>query len=224
MKELAEGVWQLAGALPIPNAINTYLVEDVLVDAGARFDTRKILRQLRGRELNAHALTHAHFDHQGASKRVCETFDVPFWVGELDAPAAEDPALIRERQPDKLINKINYRLYAGPGHKVDRLLREGDEVAGFEVLDTPGHSVGHIALWRESDRVLILADVLTNMDTSTGLPGLHEPKPYYTPDPVTNRRSAKRLGRLEPALVLFGHGAPLRDTRKFVDFCAALDA
>jgi glyoxylase-like metal-dependent hydrolase (beta-lactamase superfamily II) len=222
MKEVAAGVWQLKGALPFPNAINTYLVGDVLIDAGAKFDGRKILRQLDGREVAAHALTHAHFDHQGSSKLVCETLGIPFWVSEVDAPAAEDPRLIRERQPDKLINKINYRLYGGPGHKVDRLLREGDEVAGFEVLETPGHSAGHIAFWRKSDRVLILGDVLTNMNTTTGLRGLHEPKRYYTPDPVTNRRSAKRLGPLEPSLVLFGHGAPLCDTRKFVDFCAGL--
>jgi hydroxyacylglutathione hydrolase len=222
MKELADGVWQLGGALPFPNAINTYLVGDVLIDAGARFDGRKILRQLRGREVAAHALTHAHSDHQGASKLVCETLAVPFWVSELDAPAAEDPRLIRERQPDRAINRIFFKLFAGPGHKVDRTLREGDEVAGFRVLATPGHSAGHVAFWRESDRVLILGDVLANMDTTTGLPGLREPKGYFTPDPVTNRHSAKRLGELEPALVLFGHGGPLRDTRKFVQFCAAL--
>ena len=222
MKKLAEGVWQLAGALPLPNAINTYLVEDVLIDAGAKFDRRKILKELDGRNLSAHALTHAHPDHQGASKAVCERFGVPFWVPEVDVPAAEDARLIPERQPDRLMNKINYRLYAGPGHPVDRALREGDQVAGFEVLDTPGHSAGHVSYWRESDRVLICGDVLTNMDTTTGRPGLHEPKPYYTPDPETNRRSAKRLGQLEPALVLFGHGAPLRDTRKFADFCANL--
>jgi hydroxyacylglutathione hydrolase len=222
MKEVAEGVWQLRGALPLPSAINTYLVGDVLIDGGARFDTRKIVRQLEGRELRAHALTHAHSDHQGASKRVCETFGVPFWVGERDVPVAEDPTLIVERQPKRAINRINYRLMAGPGHPVDRALREGDDVAGFRVLDAPGHSLGHVAYWRESDRVLILGDVLANMDTTTGIPGLREPKGYYTPDPEANRRSAKRLGPLEPSLVLFGHGPPLRDTRKFVDFCAAL--
>jgi glyoxylase-like metal-dependent hydrolase (beta-lactamase superfamily II) len=90
------------------------------------------------------------------------------------------------------------------------------------VIDTPGHSAGHVAFWRESDRVLILGDVLCNMDQLTAIPGLHEPKRFLTPDPEENRRSAKRLGPLEPSLVLFGHGGPLRDTRKFVDFCAAL--
>lgn len=222
MKELADGVWQLKGALPVPNAINTYLVGDVLIDAGARFDRKRIIAQLRGRELAAHALTHAHSDHQGASKLVCEMFGVPFWVGARDVPAAEDATVILERQPRRAINRINFRLMAGPGHPVDRSLVEGDEVAGFEVLETPGHSAGHLAFWREADRVLILGDVLANMDTTTGLPGLREPKGYYTPDPETNRASAKRLGPLEPSLVLFGHGGPLRDTRRFVDFCASL--
>jgi len=223
VRKLADGVWQLGGALPFPNAINTYLVEDVLIDAGAKFDGRKILGQLKGRDLRAHALTHAHSDHQGASKRVCETLGVPYWVPELDVPAAEDSRLILERQPDAAINRLFFKLFAGPGHPVDRALKEGDEVAGFQVLDTPGHSAGHVSYWRESDRVLICGDVFANMDTTTGIPGLREPKTYFTPDPAANRRSAKRLGRLEPSLVLFGHGAPLRDTRKFVDFCAKLD-
>jgi len=57
------------------------------------------------------------------------------------------------------------------------------------------------------------------MDVSTAIPGLREPKTYLTPDPALNRASARRLGEQEPALVCCGHGAPLRDTQKFVDFC-----
>ena len=222
MKQVADGVFQLKGRLPLPNAINTYLVGDVLIDAGARFDTKPILRQLEGRALSAHALTHAPPDHQGASKAVCERFGVPYWVPAKDADAAERPELIRERQPDKLINRVFFKAMAGPGHKVDRTIGEGDEVAGFQVLDTPGHSAGHVSFWRESDRVLILGDVLNNMDVITGIPGLHEPKTYFTPDPVENRCSARRLAALEPSLALFGHGGPLRDTRKLVDFVASL--
>jgi hydroxyacylglutathione hydrolase len=220
MKQLADGVWQLAG-FP-PNAINVYVIEDVLVDAASRHATRRILRQVEGHRLAAHALTHAHPDHQGASHAVCERLSLPFWVGARDADAAEDPRLIGDRQPRHPVARFYYRAFVGPGHPVDRKLAEGDEVAGFAVLDVPGHSAGHIAFWRESDRVLILGDVLNNMDVLTGIPGLHAPKPFLTPDPARNLESARRLAELEPALVLFGHGAPLRDTRKFVDFVAAL--
>ena len=220
MRELAPGVWQLQGGFP--NVLNVYLLGDVLIDAGAKRSGRRILRELKGRKLSAHALTHAHPDHQGASKLVCETFGAPFWVSEGDAPAAEDARLIKERQPGHRMNRINWRLMAGPSHPVDRKLREGDEVAGFQVLEVPGHSAGHLAFWRESDRVLVLGDVLNNMNLKTGVPGLHEPPEMYTPDPARNRESARRLGPLEPALALFGHGPPLRDTKKFVEFASGL--
>jgi hydroxyacylglutathione hydrolase len=222
MRQLAEGVWQLAG-FP-PNAINVYLVDDVLIDAATRYGGRRIFRQLAGRQVRAHALTHAHPDHQGASREVCEKLGIPFWVGQRDADAAERPELIRERQPDNPVARFYWRTLHGPGHRVDRPLREGDEVAGFRVLDVPGHSAGHLAFWRDADRVLLLGDVLANMDVMTGVPGLCEPKPYLTPDPAQNRRSAKRLGPLEPRLVLFGHGAPFRDTAKFVGFVDGLQA
>jgi hydroxyacylglutathione hydrolase len=221
LKQLAPDVWQLRG-FP-PNAINVYLLGDVLVDASTRYATRRILRQIQAHEVNAHALTHAHPDHQGASHEVCGRLGIPYWVGQRDADAAENPELIGQRQPDHWLAQFFARTMTGPGHRVDRELREGDEVAGFRVLDVPGHSAGHVAFWRESDRVLVLGDVLNNMDAVTGIPGLREPKRFLTPDPELNRRSAKRLGPLEPRLVCFGHGAPLRDTRKFVEFIEGLD-
>ncbi len=136
-------------------------------------------------------------------------------MGELDAPAAEGGAKsIRPLMPSHPIPKFMVWALAGPGHPVSRQLHEGDELAGFAVLDTPGHSAGHVSLWRESDRTLICGDVFTNIDTLTGLPGLHEPKAFFTPDPARNRESMRRLAELEPELVCFGHGRPLRDPRK----------
>ena len=220
MKRLADGVWQLAG-FP-PHLINVYLVGDVLVDAATKHAGRRILRQLKGLDVAAHALTHAHPDHQGSSKEICETLGIPFWVGERDADAAERPELIGERQPDHPVTNFFFKTMTGPGRRVDRRLVEGDDVAGFQVLDAPGHSAGHVAYWRDSDRVLIAGDVLSSQDQLTGIRGLTEPQPFFTPDPAQNRDSARKLARLEPALVLFGHGPPLRDTKKFVDFVGGL--
>lgn len=227
MKELAPGVWQVLGYKPgfglaATNLINAFVIEDVLIDAGTRHSGKRILRELKGREIGAHALTHAHPDHQGASHEVCEALGIPFWVPDGDVAPAENPDLIGERQPSHPVAQFYARIFTGPGHKVDRALKEGDSVGGFEVIEVPGHSAGHVAYWRESDRVLIVGDVLTNMDQLTGIRGLHEPKPYLTPDPAQNRRSAKKFVPLEPELVLFGHGPPLRDPRRFVEFVEAL--
>lgn len=222
VKELAPDLFQLRG-FP-PNGINVYLMGDVLVDAASRRAGRRILRQLRGRKVAAHALTHAHSDHQGASREVCTKLGIPFWVGERDADAAEDPRLIAQRQPDHRVNRVVDRFWTGPGHPVDRRLREGDEVAGFTVLDVPGHSEGHIAFWREPDRVLVVGDVLNNMDVMTGMPGLREPKWFFTPDPARNRESIRKVAALEPALVCFGHGAPLRNPASLSEFAKRLPA
>jgi hydroxyacylglutathione hydrolase len=220
MRQLADGVWQLSG-FP-PNAINVYVLEDVLVDASTRYAARRIMRQIAGREISAHALTPRAPRPPGASHAICQRLGIPFWVGERDADAAEVPELIGRRQPDSPVAQFFVKTCTGPGHSVDRRLVEGDRVAGFEVLDVAGHSAGHIAYWRAADGVLVLGDVLNSQDVFTAIHGLREPKPYLTPDPEQNGRSAKRLGTLEPNLVLFGHGPPVRDTDKFVDFCAAL--
>jgi hydroxyacylglutathione hydrolase len=107
---------------------------------------------------------------------------------------------------------------------VERRLHEGDEIAGFTVLDVPGHSPGHLAYWREGDRTLICGDVLFNLSLPTLRPGLREPYASFTPDPARNRESARRLAELPPDLILFGHGPPLRDRDRFVRFVEGLPA
>ena len=216
MKQLADGVWLLRG-FP-PNAINVYLVEDVLIDAATRQGERRILREISERRVSAHALTHAHPDHQGASHALCERLGIPLWCGRGDVPAMETPGGISNSQAPGWINRLQSRFWTGPPHPVARALGEGDVVAGFTVLETPGHSRGHVAYWRESDRVLILGDVLNGMNLLTGKAGLQEPPAVFTPDPARNRVSARRLAALRPNLVCFGHGPPLRDAGALEDF------
>ncbi|HEX5225338.1 MAG TPA: MBL fold metallo-hydrolase [Solirubrobacteraceae bacterium] len=222
MKELAAGVYQLRG---FPrDAINVYLVGDVLIDAATRQGERRIMRQIAGRTIAAHALTHAHPDHQGSSHAICERLQIPLWCGQGDVPAMETPGAISSSQAPGWLNRLQARYWTGPPHPVTRALVEGDEVAGFQVLKVPGHSRGHVAYWRESDRVLILGDVLNNMNVRTGVRGLHEPPEIFTPDPARNRESARRLAALRPSLVCFGHGPPLRDPDRLAAFAGALPA
>jgi glyoxylase-like metal-dependent hydrolase (beta-lactamase superfamily II) len=220
MRELADGVFQLRGRPA--NAINVYLLGDVLIDAATRRSERRILRELGSRRPAAHALTHAHPDHQGASHALCERFGIPLWCGRGDVRAMETPGGVGASQPKSWMTAFQRRFWTGPPHPVARALAEGDEVAGFAVLETPGHSPGHVAYWRESDRVLILGDVLNNMNLITGRPGLQEPPKVFTPDPPLNRRSARRLAALRPNLVCFGHGPPLRDPDRLAQFAGSL--
>jgi glyoxylase-like metal-dependent hydrolase (beta-lactamase superfamily II) len=223
MKQLAEDVHLLRG-FP-PNAINVYLVGDVLIDAATRQGEKRVMRQIAGGTVNAHALTHAHPDHQGASHAICEKLGIPLWCGQGDVPAMETPgALALPPAVPWPIRFFENTFWVGPAHPVARALQEGDEVAGFTVLETPGHSPGHVAFWRERDRTLILGDVLFNMHPLTGRPGLREPAAMFTPDPARNRESARRLAELRPALACFGHGPPLRDPDRLSEFVAMLPA
>src|SRR5688500_7587637 len=138
MKELAPGVHHI-NCVPVPNSVNAFLLDDVLVDAGGRQSMPLIGRALKGHTVAAHALTHAHPHHQGSSHAVGERLSVPYWLPELDVPAAEDPSLIGVRQPDHPMPRLMDRIFTGPGHKVDRPLREGDQVGSFTTLFPPGH-------------------------------------------------------------------------------------
>ncbi|MGO9490224.1 MAG: MBL fold metallo-hydrolase [Solirubrobacteraceae bacterium] len=220
MRRLADGLWMLRGWPR--NAINVYVAGDVLIDAATKRAERRIMRQVASVPLSAHSLTHAHPDHQGSSHAVCRRLGIPLWCGRDDVPAMETPGGISSSQAPGWLNALQQRFWTGPPHPVSRALAEGDEVADFTVLEAPGHSPGHLAYWRESDRVLILGDVLNNVNVRTGAPGLHEPPAVFTADPPRNRRSARRLAALRPLLTCFGHGAPLRDPGRLADFVERL--
>jgi hydroxyacylglutathione hydrolase len=201
--------------LPPLRHMNAYLVGDVLVDAGLGLHARGILKALGDRAMTAHVVTHAHGDHVGGSKTVSDALGVPVWCGPGDVEAVQSgkPAAASPVQA----------LFRWKPVQVARELREGDEVgAGFTVLDVAGHSPGQIALWRERDRTLICADVFLNLEFYTAVPGLHEPPRLFNWDPARNRDCARRLAALEPRLVLFGHGKPLRDPAKLKGFAEKL--
>jgi glyoxylase-like metal-dependent hydrolase (beta-lactamase superfamily II) len=205
LKALARGVWQLVG-FPA-NALNMYLVEDVLIDAGTRWDRWRVRRQLAGRPLSMVALTHVHPDHQGVAAYVCSKYGIPLACHEGDVPAMEGRA---PAVPDSRLVRAGMRFLAGPPHRVERVLRDGDEVAGFRVIHAPGHTPGHVIYFRESDRVALAGDVLANMHFLTGRPGLLSPPPFFCADARQNRESIRLLASLRPSLVCFGHGPPLR--------------
>jgi glyoxylase-like metal-dependent hydrolase (beta-lactamase superfamily II) len=220
LKYLAPGVWRLK-EFPAPT-INVYLAEDVLIDAGRTWDKRRILAELEGREISLLALTHVHPDHQGSAKAVCEARGVPLACHADDVDAMEGRRPVQEAEPSNPINRAVRAIWEGPPHPVDRVLQDGDEVAGFRVVHTPGHARGHVVFFRESDRVAICGDVIRNMSYATGLPGIKEPPDFFTYDPAENRRSIRKLAELNPSLILPGHGPAVTDMGAFERFAGAL--
>ncbi|MTD45063.1 MBL fold metallo-hydrolase [Conexibacter sp. W3-3-2] len=213
MEQIAPDVFRIP-LLP-RDGVNAYIVGDVLVDAGMKGSAKKILKALdaAGVTLSAHVITHAHGDHVGGTPTIVDATGVPVSVGAGDRAAAEagEPVLSAKARRPGLHGILKF---AGgfDGFSVDHSLTEGDDIGcGFTVLETPGHSPGHVSFWRESDGVLICGDVVTAMHLLTTKPGLHQPPALLTPDPERNRESERRLAGLEPQIVLAGHGPPVRD-------------
>lgn len=220
MKEVAPGVSRL-GQLPRP-MINVYLAGDVLFDAGTTWDRFRIPRQLEGRPLSLLALTHAHPDHQGLAREICRSRDIPLACHAGDVDAMEGRVPISGEQVTNPLLQLIQSYWEGPPHPVSRILEQGDEVAGFTVHHTPGHSRGHVVYFRESDGVAICGDVIRNLNYATGFTQLGEPPAMFTYDPAENRRSIRKLAALEPTLLLPGHGPAVTDMDRFQSWVAAL--
>ncbi len=220
MKNLAPGVWRLK-EFPLPT-INVYLAGDVLIDAGRTWDRRRVFAEIEGRQLSMLALTHVHPDHQGVAKDVCEAREIPLACHAGDVDAMEGRRTVAASSHP--IAQLSNRFWAGPPHKVDKVLAEGDEVAGFRVVHAPGHSPGEVIFFRDSDRVAICGDVIRSMSYAMGRPLIAEPPDFYNADSAENRRSIRKLADLEPSLILPGHGPAVTDVAAFERFVSRLPA
>ncbi len=220
MKEVAKNVFQID--LFPRNGINCYVIDDILIDAGIRSSSSKILKFIKNKKVKAHALTHAHADHQGSSSILCNTLNIPLWTSELEKENAESGKVIYEYPNNgHLIARFQQKYWAGKGHEVAHLLKEGDSVGSFTVIETPGHSKGHISFFREKDKVLIVGDTLVNMNLLTTIVGLSEPPNLFTTDYETNRKSIQKLFDLKPKILCFGHGPVLHNNGEFEKFMSS---
>lgn len=154
---------QLKVIVSQPFAENTYVVAAeaeatcLVIDPGLEPDL--ILDYLDEAHLEPAAIlnTHGHSDHIGGNAALKERWpDCPLVIGAGDAEKLTDPR-------KNLSAGYGMELISPPA---DRLLREGDvfSAAGIEleVLETPGHSAGHIVLvYKQSEPWLVFGgDVL----------------------------------------------------------------
>ena len=160
-------------------------------------------------------LSHADTDHRGSAAALSDTAPVvchPDAVLEAEGSGGrsywrmdELPAGVR-----LLHGFLHDHVWDGGPVTISGTLREGDEVAGFHVVELAGHAPGLIGLWREADRVALVSDCLyaTTMWGRDAPP--HVPERAYNLDTDAARESLRKLARLEPELVGVGHAGPLR--------------
>lgn len=217
LAKVADGVH--VGPLFPRGVFNTVILEgpegDVVVDAGPPWSGRRLARFLHGRDVSEHVVTHAHGDHVGSTAWLCSHTGAPLAMSATEADDFERGGSIAYHA-----GALGKYLVAPMGRKrrpVDRRLREGDVVAGFEVLEQPGHSPGLLAFWREADRTLVVGDGPINLSSDPTKPRwLPMPKRLHA-DPEAAVASRWRMVSLEPELIVSTHGYPVRGLDRWTD-------
>ncbi|MCW3073722.1 MAG: fold metallo-hydrolase [Flaviaesturariibacter sp.] len=234
---VAPGVWRLKDVF-----VNAYIIQNpetnnwILVDAGLKSSATKI-KELAAEALGDSSsrpscivLTHGHFDHVGSLQTLADEWNVPVYCHKLEMPYLTG----RSKYPPAdagvgggLMTLMSWTFPRGPINMqgtieelpIDHTLPGMEE---WQWIHTPGHSPGHVSLYRESDGVLIAGDAFVTTDQQSVISVLSQkkvlngPPKYFTIDWGAAARSVKTLAALQPQVVASGHGQSMygADVRK----------
>jgi glyoxylase-like metal-dependent hydrolase (beta-lactamase superfamily II) len=226
VNEIAPGVWYVPALMA-----NLYFVGDrqgpwVMVDAGTpgtAWRIRMAVDEIHGgRKPEAIVLTHGHFDHVGALRELAEAWDVPIFAHPLEFPYLDGRADYPPPDPTvggfmAQLSRVFPKKGINVGSRLRPVLMDNTipHMRGWRAVYTPGHSPGHISLFRDEDRVLIAGDAVITIDQQNAaklfsqVRELHGPPQYFTPDWEQAHRSIRTLADLRPLTVATGHGLPV---------------
>ncbi len=211
---------------------NLYIVGSrdnlVLVDAGLPGFARQIRRAVERRfgsaaRPTAIILTHGHWDHAGSALDLAKEWDVPVYAHPLELPFLTGKSRYAPKDPT-VGGMIGFAARVMPskgydfGARVRPLPADGSVPAmpGWQWIHTPGHTHGHVSLFRERDRILLAGDALAtvNQDSPytaiTRKPEFYRPPAPFTVDWAAADSSIQTLAALLPSAVGAGHGWPIK--------------
>lgn len=200
----------------------------VLVDAGMPKSAKEILKEAEkrfgeGNSPSAIVLTHGHFDHVGSIVQLLNEWKCPVYAHSLEYPFLS--GLQSYPEPDTsveggLLAKISSIYPIEPVNIKEylQMLPADGEVPflnNWKWIHVPGHTPGQIALFRESDRILISADAVITVKQDSLYRVLVQkeevcgPPVYLTTDWNSAYESAKKLEALNPQIMISGHGTAM---------------
>lgn len=223
---VAPGVWRMKDVF-----VNVYIIECqeqpgwVLVDTGMKSTYTKIKKMIAeaiepGAAPNAIIMTHGHFDHRGSLQQLADEWNIPIYCHHMEIPYLTGKASYPPPDPTVgggIMASMAFVYPKGPIDVQEHLveLPENGTVPGmpeWRWIHTPGHTPGHISLFREKDGVLVAGDaVVTTKQESifsvmTQKRVISGPPKYFTPDWGAAARSVRELAELEPNVITSGHG------------------
>ena len=136
---------------------NSYVItvndDTYVVDPGGN-DMTNLIEYLKEKKLNLKAilLTHGHFDHIIGIPQMLEYKKVPIYVSERGYDFLYDPEL-------SLAVWIGQKFVLSDDAEVIKV-KEGDKIFNFEIIETPGHSIGDICYFDSDEKILISGDTM----------------------------------------------------------------
>ena len=203
----------------------------VLVDTGLAGSASRIIRaaeSLFGPDSSPAAivLTHGHFDHVGSVRELVRRWNVPVYAHELEMPYLTGRSAYPP--PDPAVGggamATMSRFFPRKAINLDSVLPLPADgaipvIGEWRWIHTPGHSPGHVSLFRDYDGALVAGDafVTTKQESLSAVltqrAEVHGPPAYYTSDWRAAEESVDALVALEPSVAVTGHGVPMRGHR-----------
>jgi glyoxylase-like metal-dependent hydrolase (beta-lactamase superfamily II) len=226
---VAPGVWGKKDTF-----VNYYMIKDdqsnswALIDSGLKWSAssiKKMATEIFGPHSRPAAiiLTHGHFDHVGSVLTLAKEWDVPVYAHKMEIPFLTGKSSYPPADPSVgggLMASMSFLYPTSPIDLAEYVqgLPDDNSIPGFpewKYIFTPGHSPGHISLFREKDKVLIAGDafVTTQAESAvsalTGIPKISGPPKYLTINWASAKLSVIKLAALDPEVIATGHGRPM---------------
>jgi glyoxylase-like metal-dependent hydrolase (beta-lactamase superfamily II) len=213
----------------VPGVIaNPYILVDAdgltVIDTGIPRSEKKILAYIESlgntaRDVKRIILTHADLDHVGGLAALHKATGARTFASRIEAGAIAAGRPSRQIQPSgfslrRLFFAILRPFMKASPFNVDEILTDGQilpVLGGLRVIDTVGHTPGHVSLFAPSVGILFSGDsIVVDKD------GMHGSRSGLTWDDAKAKEAVKKQSELGARIVCSGHGPVVMDaTGKF---------